>query len=65
MQSAAFDFIYNGNRMPVITEISYCSGKRNKNYPGYWTDDMQWHECNNINICDWIIEDVITKIGNK
>lgn len=65
MQSAAFDFIFNENKEPVITEISYCSGKRNKDYPGYWTDDMQWHECDNINICDWIIQDVISKIGDE
>ena len=65
MQSVAFDFIYNENKKPVIAEISYCSGKRNKDYPGYWTDDMQWHNCANINICDWIIEDVIDNVTKR
>lgn len=65
MQSVAFDFIYNENKNPVIAEISYCSGKRNKDYPGYWTDDMQWHECTDINICDWIIEDIIDNVTKR
>ncbi len=65
MQSVAFDFLFCENKSPVIAEISYCSGKRNKDYPGYWTDDMQWHEDTNINICDWIIEDIIEKINKK
>lgn len=66
MQSVAFDFLFSPNGRPVLTEISYCCGiKSNKDFPGYWTDDMQWHECDNINICDWIIEDVIAEIGQK
>ena len=66
MQSVAFDFLYSPNGSPILSEISYCCGiKSNKDFPGYWTNDMKWHECNNINICDWIIEDVIDEIGGK
>lgn len=64
MQSVAFDFLLNQSGEPVISEISYCCGiKSNKGFLGYWTDDMQWHACHNINICDWIIEDVIETIN--
>ena len=65
MQSVAFDFLRETNGEWVITEISYCRDNKNKGHTGYWTDDLQWHEYNNINICDWIIEDVIDKIRNK
>ncbi len=63
MQSVAFDFLRNLNGDIFLSEISYCCGiKTNKDFPGYWTDDLQWHECNGINICDWIMEDVIAKV---
>ena len=66
MQSAAFDFLQSQNGTVVLSEISYCCGiETNKDYPGYWTEDLQWYECRNINICDWIIEDVISKIEGK
>lgn len=66
MQSVAFDFLNDKDGQPVLTEISYCCGiESNKDFPGYWTNDLQWHDCNNINICDWIIEDVIAKTEKK
>ena len=65
VQSAAFDFLHNENDDWVITEISYCRDNKNKGHTGYWTNDMQWHKCSNINTCDWIIEDVIAKTADK
>jgi len=66
MQSAAFDFLHNPDGSIALSEISYCCGlKTNKDYSGYWTSDLQWHECENINICDWIIEDVIEKTDKQ
>lgn len=66
MQSVAFDFLFDPDGNPVLTEISYCCGiETNKGYTGYWTEDLQWHECNNINICDWITEDVIKKATTR
>ncbi len=66
MQSVAFDFLYGKNDEPLISEISYCCGyESNKDAPGYWTSDMQWHKCSNINICDWIIEEVIAEYKAK
>jgi glutathione synthase/RimK-type ligase-like ATP-grasp enzyme len=66
MQSVAFDFLHDSNGNPLLTEISYCSGIKNyKYYSGYWTDDLQWHECDIPNFCNFIIEDLIAKIKTK
>ena len=63
MQSVAFDFLKDQNNKIVLSEISYCCGiDSNKGYNGYWTQDLQWHDCSNINICYWIIENIITAI---
>ena len=65
MQSVAFDFLKDKEHI-YISEISYCCGiNSNKGFQGYWTEDMKWHDYNNINICDWIIEDLIAKLGEK
>ena len=45
-QSMAYDFLYDENRNPVITEISYkypCSSTSDL-YPGYWDENFKWHE---------------------
>ena len=66
MQSVAFDFLNDKDGIPILTEVSYCCGiESNKDFPGYWTNDLHWHDCNNINICEWIIEDVIAKTEKK
>ena len=59
-QSAALDFVFDSNNQPEIVEISY--GTPIKGYDpceGYWTEDMQWHEGPNFDICGWMIEDLI------
>lgn len=66
MQSVAFDFLHNAQGEPLLTEVSYCSGIKNyRNYSGYWTSDLQWHECKINDFCNFIIEDVIAKIDKK
>ncbi len=66
VQSLAIDFLHNSNGQVIVSEISYnCGLETNKDYPGYWTADLQWHECSNVNICDWIIEDLIEKATTK
>ncbi|MBR5168374.1 MAG: hypothetical protein IKW86_09985 [Salinivirgaceae bacterium] len=66
MQSVAFDFLHDSNGMPILTEISYCSGIKNyKNYSGYWTSDLQWHQCKIPDFCNFIIEDVIAQIKSR
>lgn len=58
-QSAAFDFVFNDNVQPLIVEISY--GYTAKGYdkcPGYWTDDMIWHQESFVPQ-EWIIDNLI------
>ncbi|MCI0696566.1 hypothetical protein L0337_31760 [candidate division KSB1 bacterium] len=44
-QSLAFDFILDKNHDPQITEISYCyQNKAIYDCPGYWNNEMNWHE---------------------
>lgn len=59
-QCIAFDFVLKeGN--PLIVEISY--GFAMKAYdacPGYWTDDMVWHE-EKFNPQEWIIQNLLNE----
>lgn len=41
-QSAAFDFVFQ-NEKPLITEISYSSSIDHQ-YPGYWDNELKWHD---------------------
>lgn len=44
----AYDFIYDENKNPNINEISYCFVDWIvKSCPGYWDDNLKWHEGNN------------------
>lgn len=65
MQSVAFDFLRDTNGRWAITEISYRRDNKHNGILGYWTDDLQWHNCNNINVYDWLIENVIDKANSK
>lgn len=60
LQSVAFDFIYNANKEPLIVELSFGFGTKGIKYcPGYWTNDMQWHEGKQIDFCGWMIDEII------
>lgn len=60
-QSLAFDFVIE-NQMPKIIEISYCFPLRaNKNAPGYWDENLIWHD-GKVNAEEYIIEDFIKKL---
>lgn len=55
VQSAAFDIIYAGDD-PLIIEMSYGFGtKGSDRCPGYWDDELQWHE-GPVTPMAWIIE---------
>lgn len=60
LQSVAFDFILDkGN--PLIVEMSYAFGTHGISHcPGYYTDDLIWHDDPEPKFCDWIIGDLIT-----
>lgn len=60
LQSVAFDFVYGENKEPLIIEISYGFGTKGaRKCPGYWTDDMKWHECKDFDFCGWMVEEII------
>ncbi|HLT41980.1 MAG TPA: hypothetical protein VKZ95_04680 [Sphingobacteriaceae bacterium] len=56
LQSVAFDFVKGENNEPLIVEISYGFGtKGSSRCPGYWTNDLTWHE-RKFNPYAWMIE---------
>jgi len=58
MQSVAFDFIFDKDR-PLIVEMSYGFGTHGiKHSGGYWTRDLNWHNADSVNFCDWMIENL-------
>lgn len=60
LQSVAFDFVYGKDKKPLIIEISYGFGTKGaKKCPGYWTDDMKWHEGIGFDFCGWMVETVM------
>lgn len=45
MQSVAFDFVKDPSGKPLIVEICYGFGTKGINKaPGYWDDNMKWHQ---------------------
>lgn len=63
MQSAAFDFVYTQDNQPLIVEISYAFGLQGiSKAPGFWTNDLKWHNSNDIDLCGWMVESLIAKI---
>ncbi len=65
IQSVAYDFVYDENKQPKIVEICFGFGTKGiKRAPGYYTDDMAWHNCDNIPIYKWIIEELVKSKNN-
>lgn len=61
-QSLAFDYVFDKNNKPAIVEISY--GFATHAYdpcPGYWSDDMVWHE-GSFNPQEWMIQNLISEV---
>lgn len=60
LQTVAFDFVISKENNPLIVEISYGFGTKGaRNCPGYWTDDMQWHEGTGFDFCGWMVENLM------
>jgi len=63
LQSAAFDFVFDSHRRPLIVEMSYGFGTTGIcNAPGYWTSDLRWHE-GRVNPEGWILEGIMRDFG--
>lgn len=61
MQTVAFDFVYDEQKNPRIVEYCFGFGVGGlRNSPGYYTEDMVWHVCEDVPVFEWVI-DYITK----
>ena len=59
-----FDFVFK-NGEPLVVEISYgFSANGYDSCPGYWTEDLDWHQ-GTFNPYGWMIEDLLLKITSK
>lgn len=66
LQTVAFDLIYSPNKTLRIVEMCYGFGTHGiQHAPGYWTEDMQWHEDSGFDFCGWMIEDMIEKYRDE
>ena len=60
-QSIAYDFIFDAGE-PLIVEVSYGYSMHGYDQcPGYWDEEMEWHEDENINPQYWQLENLINK----
>lgn len=65
-QSLALDFIFDKNGNPLIVELSYGFLPLATNKAaGYWTSDLKWHPSSNIDVCAWMVEDVVANMSEK
>ena len=60
MNSIAYDFIYDENKNPIIIEITYAYGTKGANKsPGYWDENLIWHEGILDKFQYWMVENII------
>ena len=62
-QSLALDFIYDKKNKPYVVEMSYAYiiGEFYDNCPGYWDENLNWHD-KNVNPQYFMIEDFLNYI---
>lgn len=66
MNSIAYDFIYDKNNQPIIIEITFAYGTKGaNNSPGYWDENLMWHEGMLDKFQYWMIEKVIEQVNAK
>jgi glutathione synthase/RimK-type ligase-like ATP-grasp enzyme len=64
-QSLAFDFLFDRNREPRISEVSYCYVDWMVHAcGGYWDRTLRWHE-GHIWPQDAVLEDVLTAVRDE
>lgn len=56
VQCLAYDYVFDVDGKPAIVEISYGFAMHGYDpCPGYWTEDMQWHE-GRFNPQEWMVQ---------
>jgi glutathione synthase/RimK-type ligase-like ATP-grasp enzyme len=65
LKSVAFDFLLSKESKPLLLEISYGFGYKDKQHYAYWDSEMKWHE-GSFNPFGWMVQSLIREIeGNK
>jgi len=63
-QSAAFDFVYAGEKIYVV-EVSFGFIKEGYDpCPGYWDKNLMWHE-GRFDPCEWMVDDLVKSIKDQ
>lgn len=58
-QCLAYDYVFDADNKPIIVEISYGFAMHGYDpCPGYWTEDMIWHE-GQFNPQEWMVDSLI------
>ena len=61
----AFDFVYDEHKNPLVVEISYgFAVSAYDQCPGYWDENLNWHE-EKFNPQGWMIESLIKEINGN
>lgn len=64
LQTVAFDFVYDLKRQLRIVEMCYGFGTHGiMHAPGYWTDDLVWHEGSGFDFYGWMVEDLVASLS--
>ena len=58
VQCMTYDFVFTQSNSPLIVEMSYgFSAEGYDKCPGYWTDDLAWHQ-GQFNPYGWMVENL-------
>ena len=64
-QCMTYDFIFDKQNGPLVTEISYGFSKEPYDTcQGYWDSELNWHE-GPFNFCGWMVEDLVNEINKS
>lgn len=63
LQCAAYDFVFDADKNPLLVEVSYgFSAEGYDLCPGYWDSSMRWHQ-GPFNPQGWMVESLIQHIN--
>ncbi len=64
-QCIAYDYIFDSENKPLLTEINYGYDRRGYlNCPGYWDSSLKWHE-GKFNPEEWMVDQLIKSFTNE
>lgn len=64
-QCVGFDYVFDKKGHPSIVELGYgFTVKPYDNCPGYWTDDLTWHQ-ESFNPQEWMVEGIVCGVKSE